>query len=165
MDPFKPCFFELWILWVQDSWGLRTQKQIQFCRWDKLIQLTQASLGQWFLLLVGLLFSCGDYFMCNVQNSPQNRDGILEWKEMLCSRVFVDALTVWACLRWIFWSSFMFCAYAWTLHSFTWSAETTKVGMAVLQDLMNVWSVHLQIGKPFSSLVFNFVITSPVMLP
>jgi len=30
VDPFKPCFFELWILWIQIRGAWRTWRQIQF---------------------------------------------------------------------------------------------------------------------------------------
>lgn len=51
------------------------------------------------------------------------------------------------------------------LHSPLHGQLSRKVGVAVLQDLVNVPSAHFQIGKPLSSPAFNFVITSPLKVP
>lgn len=101
--------------------------------------------------------------MCNIQSSPQSRDGIPEWEEMLCSRVFVDALAACACLRWMFWSSFVFCVCAWALLSFAWSAEPTRLnGSAAGFGECPIWSFTSCKAYKLSCLQLCHYLTSKV---
>lgn len=102
VDPFKACFFELWILWykIHGAWGQRSKySSVAKIKVDPVNTglsrsvvpaLSGTSVFMWWLL----------HMQCTKQPSKPGWDP--RAKEMLCSCVFVDALTVCACLRWIF---------------------------------------------------------------